>query len=46
MDYRIYAVVMPADFGGLQNAGVAIISTYPFGFEGPDRRFIAVPLGN
>ena len=23
---------------------VAIIGVYPFGFEGPDRRFLAVPL--
>jgi predicted secreted protein len=45
MDYRLYAVVAPADFGTASGAGVAIISTYPFGFEGPDRRFIAVPLG-
>lgn len=44
MDYRLYAVVMP--FGGttISNA-VAIISVYPGGFEGPDRRFLAVPLG-
>lgn len=43
-DYRLHAVVMP--FGGitLSNA-VAIISVYPGGFEGPDRRFLAVPLG-
>lgn len=43
-DYRIHSVVMP--FGGttLTNA-VAIISVYPGGFEGPDRRFLAVPLG-
>ena len=45
MDYRIYAVVAPADFSTAPGSGVAIISTYPFGFEGPDRRFIAVPLG-
>lgn len=44
LDYRLYAVVMP--FGGatLSNA-VAIVSVYPGGFEGPDRRFLAVPLG-
>ena len=46
MDYRLYAVVRPADFGGLVTPGVAIVSVYPYGFEGPDRRFIAVPLGN
>jgi predicted secreted protein len=45
MDYRIHAVVRPAEwfFGGTPHT-VAIISTYPFGFEGPDRRFLAVPL--
>lgn len=44
VDYRLYGVVMP--FGGavLANA-VAIVSVYPRGFEGPDRRFLAVPLG-
>jgi len=45
MDYRIYAVVVPADFNTVQGPSVAIISNHPFGFEGPDRRFIAVPLG-
>jgi hypothetical protein len=25
---------------------VAIVAVYPGGFEGPDRRFIAVPLGD
>lgn len=43
-DYRIHAVVMP--FGGATlSHAVAIISVYPGGFEGPDRRFLAVPLG-
>lgn len=45
MDYRLYGVALPfgaADISG----GVALISVYPFGFEGPDRRFIAVPLSN
>jgi predicted secreted protein len=41
MDYRIYAVVQPLQHGG---GAVAIISSYPFGFEGPDRRFLAVPI--
>ena len=40
-DYRIHAVVRPVD--NYQHY-VAIIATYPFGFEGPDRRFLAVPL--
>jgi predicted secreted protein len=43
LDYRIYGVVMPADWSGAE-AAVAIIASYPFGFEGPDRRFLAVPL--
>ncbi len=40
--YRIFAVVTQqyAD----ARSGVAIISTYPVGFEGPDRRFLAVPM--
>lgn len=42
--YRIYAVVVPQYFE--PKRGVAIISVYPHGFEGPDRRFIAVPLAN
>lgn len=40
-DYRLYAVVRP--FQGVHPA-VAIIASYRFGFEGPDRRFLAVPL--
>lgn len=44
LDYRIYGVVMPFMSPSLTNA-VAIISVYPGGFEGPDRRFLAVPLG-
>jgi predicted secreted protein len=42
--YRIYGVITPHDSGSLDDA-VAIVSVYPFGFEGPDRRFLAVPLG-
>ena len=42
--YRIYGVVARPDSGTLDGA-VAIVSVYPFGFEGPDRRFLAVPLG-
>lgn len=41
LDYRLYAVVQP--FGANAHR-VAIISSYPFGFEGPDRRFLAVPI--
>ncbi|KKB06997.1 hypothetical protein VE25_20325 [Devosia geojensis] len=44
-DYRLHAVVAPFGATGL-DAAVAILSVYPGGFEGPDRRFLAVPLGN
>jgi predicted secreted protein len=44
MDYRLYAVVAPAEFSTAPGGRVAIVATYPFGFEGPDRRFIAVPM--
>ena len=44
MDYRLHAVVAPAEWSGAGGGRVAIIASYPFGFEGPDRRFIAVPL--
>lgn len=41
LGYSIYAVVQPMD----SNYGrVAIIASWPFGFEGPDRRFLAVPI--
>lgn len=43
-DYRLHSVVAPFMGTTLSNA-VAIISVYPGGFEGPDRRFLAVPLG-
>lgn len=46
MDYRIYAIVTVPDWHVGERPVVAIISAYPFGFEGPDRRFIAVPLPN
>ena len=41
--YRLYGVVLPFGATDIGN-GVAIVSVYPLGFEGPDRRFIAVPL--
>jgi predicted secreted protein len=40
--YRLFAVVTP-QYASPKDHGVAIISTYPVGFEGPNRRFIAVP---
>jgi predicted secreted protein len=42
--YRLYGVVMPFNAGSASDA-VALISVYPGGFEGPNRRFLAVPLG-
>jgi predicted secreted protein len=42
--YRLHGVVLPFNAGSISDA-VALISVYPGGFEGPDRRFIAVPLG-
>ncbi|GHA22846.1 hypothetical protein GCM10007989_17870 [Devosia pacifica] len=41
--YRLYGVFLPFEEQDTE-AGVAVISVYPGGFEGPDRRFIAVPL--
>lgn len=48
--YRLYAVVTPFDglvafAPDLTPDMVAIVSVYSMGFEGPDRRFIAVPIG-
>lgn len=43
--YRLYGVVLPFNAGSASDA-VALISVYPGGFEGPNRRFIAVPLGH
>ncbi|MGB3024382.1 DUF2259 domain-containing protein [Paradevosia shaoguanensis] len=40
MGYRLYGVVRSFDGGG----HVAIVAVHAFGFEGPDRRFLAVPL--
>jgi predicted secreted protein len=42
--YRLHAVVQPLEMGMAESVPVAIVSMYPFGFEGPDRRFLAVPL--
>ena len=41
--YRISALVLPFGAYDLSHA-VALISVYAFGFEGVDRRFVAVPL--
>lgn len=47
LDYRIYAVIEPFRDHydeGFTSRRVAIIASYPFGFEGVDRRFLAVPI--
>lgn len=47
LDYRIYAVVQPyQDYHGdsFTPRRVAVIASYPFGFEGVDRRFMVVPI--
>jgi predicted secreted protein len=41
LGYGIYAVVQNFETG---DGRIAIIETWPSGFEGPDRRFIAVPI--
>jgi predicted secreted protein len=41
MDYRLYGVIAPLSGQGPR---LAIISVYPFGFEGPDRRFLVTPI--
>lgn len=40
-DYRIYGVIQPFQIKGPR---LAIVSVYPLGFEGPDRRFLIVPI--
>ncbi|WP_417309148.1 DUF2259 domain-containing protein [Devosia sp.] len=42
--YKLYAVVGPTEWYWFDKTPIAIISVYSHGFEGPDRRFIAVPL--
>lgn len=43
--YKIAGVYAPFQAEDLSRA-MALISVFPRGFEGPDRRFIAVPIGN
>lgn len=45
MDYKIYAVLRPIDYAMIEGGVVAVIAYYPYSFEGPDRRFLVVPLG-
>jgi predicted secreted protein len=44
LGYRIYAVITPFEGGEISNAA-AIVSNYPFAFEGSARRFLVVPIG-
>ena len=47
LHYRIHAVIEPySDYYAPEftSRRVAIIASYPFGFEGVDRRFLAVPI--
>lgn len=41
--YRFYGVYLPYMATDISRA-VALVSVYAYGFEGPDRRFVAVPL--
>lgn len=45
LGYRLYAMVTPFGSNNGLSAGAAIVSAYPFDFEGPSRRFIVVPTG-
>lgn len=42
--YRPFGIVAPVNWSWNQRTPVAIISVFSQGFEGPDRRFIAVPV--
>lgn len=47
LDYRIYAVIEPFNdyyADEFEPRRLAVIATYPFGFEGVDRRFMVVPI--
>lgn len=43
-DYRIHAVLSPFPPGMSASPLVAVIAVYSLGFEGPDRRFVTVPV--
>lgn len=44
VDYQLSAVVAPFNWAWRNLTPVAIVSVFSHGFEGPDRRFIAVPI--
>lgn len=43
-DYRIHAILSPFPAGVSASPMVAVIGVYSLGFEGPDRRFVTVPV--
>ena len=43
-DYRIHAVVTPFPAAISASPMVGVISSYSLGFEGPDRRFVTIPI--
>lgn len=42
--YRIHGVFAPFEWAGRNLQPVAVLSVFTHGFEGPDRRFLAVPI--
>ncbi len=42
--YRLYGVFAPAGWGWNGSTAVVVLSVFTHGFEGPDRRFVALPL--
>ncbi|WP_374620510.1 DUF2259 domain-containing protein [Devosia sp.] len=42
--YRLYGVFAPAGWGWNDAPAVVVLSVFTQGFEGPDRRFVALPL--
>ena len=43
-DYRLHAVIAPFPAGSSASPMVGVISAYSLGFEGPDRRFVTIPI--
>lgn len=43
-DYRLHAIIAPFPAGSSASPMVGVISTYSLGFEGPDRRFVTIPI--
>ena len=43
-DYRIHAILSPFPAGLSASPMVAVVSVYSLGFEGPDRRFVTIPV--